>query len=262
MPSLTPIVKKILLLWISLWVLELVLEPSGWLPIREWFALRPRLLFSGDALGFLGALTYPLVFTGHLFHILLTGYMFALFGSMTEALLPPRRFLLLLISASLLGLLVRLCIVAIQPHFIDTPVLGGSGWVMAALAFAATRHPRMQLSLWVATIPLRTFFVIFLLIDAVQFLFLLGGKAVSTAVDIHLAGALAGFLVARPHYLSALNLRKRVQTLVQAPKSEAQSQKDDLELDRILAKIHEHGMPSLTASERRFLHRRSKSPKE
>ncbi|MBL8695106.1 MAG: rhomboid family intramembrane serine protease [Planctomycetes bacterium] len=142
------------------------------------------------------------------------------------------------------------------------PVVGASGGVFALLVAAAVVAPHVET---LFRIPLWVIAAIYVGMNLLQFAQSFKPNALWSPVShiTHLGGAAAGFVMA------ARGVRDRFDAQPFAPmewlkqkqkEREVESRRrDEEELDRLLEKIHQHGLPSLTAAERKFLQRASKN---
>ena len=142
------------------------------------------------------------------------------------------------------------------------PVVGGSGLVWTVLAASAAMYPGRRLNLILFTCTLRSFFLVLLGLDFLCFLADLFGTGNGVAQQVHLAGALVGWLAVGgfgrgelPGFLLRWRQKRARKLADRAREADAAV---EAELDRILAKIGREGMTSLTAREREFLHKRSR----
>jgi len=257
---LTPLVKRLLILWAALWVLGFLTADSGG-GLQQWLDLDPRGISSFDFLSLPGIFGYVLIHSQlSIFHLLVNGYMFALFAPEIERIFSRERFLWLLGKACLAGAATTLILFWLMPHTFDAPVIGGTGLVTAVFAASAALYPERVLNLLFLRLRLITFFLFLAGLDLLFFLGNLLGRADGVAHHVHLAGALVGWMAVggfqrfngpwRP-WMEKAGRRK-------TEKKQRQAQNLEAELDRILAKISRDGLPSLTAAERRFLEHRSK----
>ncbi len=257
---LTPLVKRLLILWATLWVLGFLTGGSTG-GLQRWLDLDPRGISSFDFLSLPGIFGYVLIHSQlSIFHLLVNGYMFALFAPEIERVFPGERFLRLLGKACLAGAASTLILYWLMPHTFDAPVIGGSGLVSAVFAASAALYPERLLNLLFLRLRLITFFLFLTGLDLLFFFGNLLGRADGVAHHVHLAGALVGWMAVGGFqrldgpwraWIEKANRRK-------AAKQQRQNQDLEAELDRILAKISRDGLPSLTAAERRFLEHRSK----
>ncbi|MDP6850433.1 MAG: rhomboid family intramembrane serine protease, partial [Planctomycetota bacterium] len=170
------------------------------------------------------------------------------------------RFLKLMGASILAGALSQFVLYLLFAGTYSVPVTGGSGMVMTALAVQAAVYPDRILSLILFRCRLINFFLALLLLDILGFLYSIAGQGGGIATHVHLAGAAVGWWWAGGHqhapkwwvsWRSGRAQKKREQ-------HHQRNRNEDLELDRILAKISEQGLPSLTDQERSFLEERSR----
>lgn len=202
-----------------------------------------------------------------LWHLL--GNMLGLFffGPMVETHLGPRRFLAFYLLAGIMGALTYLLLWAmglfVTASFV--PLIGASAGVFAILAAAALIAPDTRvLMFFVIPMPLK------LLVWGL--LFIAAFTVVSRGADpaanaggqaAHLGGALMGFiLMNKPRWLAwadrfapdpasiAESLRRRRRQRERQQVADEQAQ-----VDRILDKVKNHGLHSLTRSEKKTLNR-------
>jgi membrane associated rhomboid family serine protease len=208
-----------------------------------------------------GILGYTLVHSRlSIFHLLFNGYMFALFAPEIERLFPGKFFMVLMLKAALAGAVTTLVLYWLMPATFGHPVIGGSGLVTAVFAASAAMYPGRIMNLLFLRIRLITFFLVLIGLDLLFFFGNILGSADGVAHHVHLAGAFIGWTAVGGFQRFdgpwkgwiEKSARKKTQ------KQQRQSQNDEAELDRILAKISREGLPSLTAKERQFLEQRSK----
>jgi membrane associated rhomboid family serine protease len=216
-------------------------------------------------------LTYMFVHAGW-GHLFVNMWGLFLFGRALEDRLGPARFMYLYLTSGLVGGLVWLA-ANWSPRAL--PVVGASGAVFGVMVAAAMVYPNMMIMLLIPPIPMRlkTFVCGYAIIEILMAISQAKNRGGGIAHIAHLGGILGGYLYMRrlgaPH-LHVMDLfdplrrkwgqwragsrRRRFQ--VTEPPDEAD---DGLglgrETDRILDKIGEHGVSSLTAEERRTLDR-------
>ena len=201
---------------------------------------------------------------GDLLHLVFNMIGLYFFGPMLEKWWGPRRFLAFYLLCGTCGALVLTGLAFVPgllPGGTDTFVVGASGSVYGILVACAVLFPRQQVQLLFPPIPMtmRTMALVFLGIAALS---LIAGSRNAGGEAAHLGGALLGFALARRP--SLLNWADRVSMPQRPPgqrlkrKLEKQAQADareDAEVDRILAKVREHGLHSLTRGEQKTLKR-------
>lgn len=194
---------------------------------------------------------------GDFFHILFNMIGLYFFGPMMEQWWGSKRFLAFYLLCGVCGALPMLLFVYAGLYPAGVPLLGASGALFGILIGAAVLFPHQRVQLLFPPIPmtLRTMALVFLGISA--FSVIVGSNDGGNAA--HLAGAgLAFFLVKRP---SLLNWADRfspeaIQAGVNQGRYERKVKKERAsreEVDRILAKVSERGIQSLTGREKRIL---------
>jgi len=260
MIALTPIVRRLLILWAAIWVVDFVLGlwTTGLTP---WFLLDPAGLFHGNWLKLPGLVTYTFLHDPrNIFHLLMNGWMFALFAPEIERLFPGKRFVLYLLKAALAGAGATLLFAWMMPTQFAIPVLGASGLVSAVLASSAAMYPQRVLSLIFIQVRLLHFFLFLVVLDSLWLLASMANQGDGKANVVHLAGGLVGWIAVGGFqrfdapWLPILAKRRAKRKL----KSADLSAKDDERMDKILAKISREGMPSLSHKEKQFLQQQSR----
>ena len=257
MPSASPIVYRLLIVWVAVWLLTFFTQLTGGEGVLAFLELDFGRLLNGDIAALPGILGYSIAHAPYpgVFHLLINGYLLWVFGPEVETLFPGRRFLRFLLIVVLVGAGVHLVLHLVAGGPFAIPVIGGSGIVMAVLAVHAAIYPERPIHLIFFTVRMLPLFLVFVGLDIMGFLYGLSGRTDGVAVDVHLAGAATGWIWARGLGRFPNPLRRTADKLRQARQEQKREAavKDEQELDRILAKINREGMPSLTESERRFL---------
>ena len=260
---LTPGVKLIIIANFVVFGLQVLCEllPASLVSrnfMREYFALSPwkvvnnlwiwqliTSVFLHDI--YAGALPWHLIFN------MLTLFFF---GHMIEQIYGTRRFLVLYLLAGVFASLVYTSL-----HFIwgtATFAIGASGAIMAILILSAIFHPDVPVYLYFL-FPVRLRTLIFILMGFDLFM-LVGKNSGGVAASAHLGGALFGYLYYRysDHVYKYLDRIER--QIAEEHHKERRQQHHDMreEVDRLLDKISEHGLSSLTSKERSFLQNASK----
>lgn len=138
-------------------------------------------------------------------------------------------------------------------QYSDRPTIGASGAIMGVVVFLGAAFPLVRVYLFgIIAVPGWAFAAILVTLDVLN---LAASSNDGTAHNVHLGGAVAGFgygfLWPRvedrvEEWLHGWR-RRQVVREVKAENEEA------LELDRVLEKINQGGMPQLSERERRFL---------
>lgn len=247
------------MIWGALWLLNFIIRAGGAAgPIVETLALEPDLL-KGEWQHLLGLVGYAFVHDpGGILHVFFNGYLLWIFGPEVETLFPKKRFIQFLLVVILVGAAAHLglsLIASVQG------AIGGSGIVMAVIAVNAAMYPQRILNLILFRCPMIWFFVGLLFLDFLRSISFAKGESDGVAFDVHLAGALVGWMWVDGFERFGIkmpwrNWQQKARERTQEKKVKSQID-EEKELDRILAKISQEGMPSLSKSERKFLEKRS-----
>lgn len=262
MTSVTPLVRRLVFLWLGLWLLSSVsaLLPGG--GVSAFLRLSPGGISASEPSAFLGIISYAFVHAPfpNIFHVGFNSWIAWLLGPEVERLWPNHRFVYFAVFATLAGAAVHLLFSWTLGGIFTGPALGGSGIVMAILGAHAAIYPGRRISLIIFSCPLLGLFLALCVLDLLGLLFMAAGQGSGVAADIHLAGGFFGWTWAGgwtrfdmpwSRWLVAIRERK-----LAARAKKLQASKE--ELDRILEKISDEGLPSLSASERQFLENHSK----
>lgn len=205
-------------------------------------------------------LTYMFLHGGFL-HILFNMFTLFFLGPETERTMGSRHFLAMYLVSGILGGLGWLWLSASPTD----ACVGASGAIFGILGAFATLFPRRELTVLVLFFPVTAMaWKIVVGIAVVQYLLLTGGEASNIAYSAHLFGAFAGFLyidqLFESTHLRRLwhRLRDYVAQRPHTPRP-APPPPDQAEVDRILDKITNQGIQSLTKAERQTLHRASRT---
>ncbi len=257
LPRLTPMVKRLMLVTAIAFGVQVLLyftpvatglerflglDPAWW---RRVYAPLWQLV----TYAFLHSVVDP-------FHILWNMLLLFFFGTMLEAIIGSRRFLVTYVAALLCGGLLHLVaeLVLGTSHY----AIGASGAVLGVLVAAAVLRPNTQVLVLFIPVKLKWLAIGIVALDAyVQAIALKNPMAADrTAHFVHLGGAAWGFLSARRGWIHADPI-----ALWRARRAEAdvvRREEQELEMDSLLEKIHREGLSSLSRREREFLKRMSK----
>jgi membrane associated rhomboid family serine protease len=195
-------------------------------------------------------------------HIILNMLMLWWLGQELESRLGKTRYLTLFFGAAVFGALAHLAFTLALREARGGMLMGASGGVFALIFFIARETPSRPFFFYFVQIPARVLAFLLLVLEVWPLLF---GRfdADGVAHACHLAGAAYGFVWQRHPFdaFAALDRARGVLRERAAERTAANESADDAEMDRLLRKIHDQGMPSLTASERRFLEERSRALK-
>ncbi len=208
-------------------------------------------------------------------HLLFNSIAIYFFGAFVEQQLRSRAFLVFYLLCGVAGALGYAALVSISDAYRDVGVVGASGGIFGILVVAAMIAPDMRVQLLFPPVTLTMRLMAILMLGWGLLVVVTGGRNAGGEAG-HLGGALAGFLLWKVPVLRGLlaNLSrpggrgpgKRLAFPIRITKSEKRYEKklrpkssvsgaEAGEVDRILDKINEHGLQSLTAEERELLAR-------
>lgn len=251
-PRITPIVKWLLIINIGVFLLSFLIPQIGNI-IFYWFSVWPRTI--GTSLQIWRLITYQFLHGG-LGHIFWNMFILFFFGPMLERFWGSRKFLTFyLVCGAMGGILYP--ILAHIGWLHTAPLVGASGSILGMLAAAAILFPKMLVYVF-GIFPLRMS-VLAIILAVMSILSVLrpdvsanaGGEAA------HLGGMVAGAL-----YVLTEKHRRRLKIKVQNGiwERKISEQRDlHLEVDRILKKVHDHGLHSLTHKEKKILKQATKA---
>jgi membrane associated rhomboid family serine protease len=252
LPQLTIVVKWLLIINVAVFFLLYLYRPlEGFL--LQWFSVYPANL--SMSLQLWRVITYQFLHGGfvHIFFNMLGLYFF---GPMLEQLWGSRRFLIFYLVCGAMGgifypLLARIGWLAAGP------MIGASGAILGIIAAAAILFPNSIVLLW-AVFPMRLW-VLAVLLAFINILNLLGGQNAGGDVA-HLAGmaAGAGYVLLQPW-------QNKIKSKIMAARKESRKNTQinlELEIDRILEKVHKSGVHSLTSREKRTLKEATKAEQQ
>jgi rhomboid family protein len=264
------------------WVVRLIAANMVVLLLMRTIFISPELT---SALAFSpgNALTAPWTFFTYMFvhagllHLLGNMFMLFVFGTPVENRMGSRAFILYYLLCGVGGAVFSL---ALSNVMSVGPMVGASGAVLGvALAFAMY-WPDAELIVFPLPIPIRARTLVALLIGAdVLFAFLTPGDGIAHVA--HVGGVLSGYLYFRMQGLSRRSPQpppRAVERVVMVQSGSAEPERRTpvtparprrrvdadpvaAEVDRVLDKISEKGIASLTPAERRFLDEVSKQKK-
>jgi membrane associated rhomboid family serine protease len=266
--QLTPVVKWLLIINVSIYLLDLFFEqPSGIRPMREFGAFTIRsAVFQLHVWEFL---TFQFIHAS-LGHVLFNSLGIFFFGPWLERWWGSQRFLIFYLICGVGGALfyTLLVLTHILPadHF-GTGLVGASAGIYGILVGVAVIAPDLRVQLLFPPIELsmRQMAIALMAISVGSIVLKLGGNEGGEAG--HLGGAIFGyFLIRFPHIIgTSLGVdiikpklfRPKIQAKLR-PRSSLEQQQDS-QVDLILDKISKDGFQSLTQEERDFLTKVSNS---
>lgn len=194
---------------------------------------------------------------GGLLHLVFNMLMLYFFGTEFQRAFGRERFLQFYAICGVFGGLAYLVLSTLMPKFAGVPLVGASGAVYGLLAAAIIFFPHMQVVLLIFPIPVRVFGLIVAAILLLQILSPQGLQNPGGEV-CHVAGALAGVLtfyawgvMPRVRFGDGTARMNRAQGAW--ARRQRQLAEEKAEVDRILQKIHDEGLNSLTRREKKIL---------
>jgi membrane associated rhomboid family serine protease len=252
LPSITPAVKWLLIINAGVYVLGLLIsgpETAGLVFLEKIFALYP--VTPTMTLQVWRLVTYQFLHDGfmHIFFNML-GLLFL--GPPLERLWGTRKFLFFYLSCGVAGGLFYILLVYVG-FLMPLPMIGASGAVLGTLTACAILFPHFIVFFLFFPVPIRVAAIILICFASLT-IFFRGANAGGEAA--HLAGIAAGAIyVFSDKWRTALKLRFKASRW---DRHVEQEHKLRIEVDRILKKVHDSGLHSLTASEKRILKKATK----
>ncbi|MEE8105222.1 MAG: rhomboid family intramembrane serine protease [Planctomycetota bacterium] len=248
-----PGMKGYLALLLGMFVLQMLLPrfwPAGSRFIEDYLSLTPH-----DVLHkfYVWQLVTGTLLHADFLHILFNSLIIFFAGRLVEPRLGSRGFVVFCLGCAAFSSLGYIAWAIFDQ--VLSPMVGASGVAMGLLILMAIWYPHMTIHLW-GLIPLRMKTLAFILIGMDVLMML------STSGDIansaHLAGCLFAWLYVRhgakvAGVFDAIDRRSEVAREKKVAKQHLQEAEMRQEMDRILDKIRDEGMPSLSDAERRRL---------
>lgn len=204
---------------------------------------------------------------GHIFFNMLWLYFF---GRFIEQYLGSRRYLAFYLLCGIAGpvfymLFWAMGMIVSGP---GVPLVGASAGVFGVIAAMAIVAPNARVMLLFPPIPIRIKTLAYIALGIAAFTVLIYGHtpgANAGGEAAHLGGAAMGFvLIKRARWLNAvanLRLPSPARAIRQSAehRRDARTRSSEEEIDRILRKVHEQGLASLTEKEKRTLRQATES---
>ncbi|UCC97287.1 MAG: rhomboid family intramembrane serine protease [Phycisphaerales bacterium] len=253
-PTLTPVVKWLLIINVAVFLASVIIRPLADFSIA-WLSVYPATV--GMSLQLWRLLTYQFLHdTSGFGHIFVNMLALFFFGPMLERFWGSKRFLVFYLVCGAMGGVVYPVLANIG--WLDKgPLVGASGSVLGILAAGAILFPHLRVYVW-GIFPVKLM-VLAIIFAAISILTLLqpdqfgnaGGQAA------HLGGMAAGAA-----YVLSQSLRDKLKLKLrtgQWEKRMATQRNLQAELDRILKKVHDSGLQSLTSKEKSTLKEATKA---
>ncbi|MEM9080387.1 MAG: rhomboid family intramembrane serine protease [Verrucomicrobiota bacterium] len=277
-----PVVKWLLILNLAVFVLERMTRPEvprGVVRVDEFQSQFFLWGVYSTELGLLGGQVWRLItfqfLHANFMHFFFNLYAIFMFGPIVERWWGSRPFVAFYLLSGVGGALFYTLLWAVPgllpDSFVGQRLLGASAGVFGILVGAAMIAPRGIIRLLFPPIPMtmKTFALVFL---AIEVFIVITNQANAGGSAGHLGGALLGFLMFRVTPVKEWLLRlEQGRVTVQKPKRRRRNYEAKMkpatkvrpstgsgEIDRILDKINEEGLQSLTEEERQILQKASK----
>lgn len=239
--QLTPMVKRLLIVNAVVFFLQILGANSL---LMRWFAVYPVPL--GVALQLWRLVTYQFLHGG-IWHILFNMLGLFFLGPTLERHWNSKRFLTFYLGCGAAGGLFYLLLVALNV-LPAGQMIGASGAILGMLAACAILFPHFIVLLFFFPVPIRMAAVILIFFYVANLM--MGGKNAGGDAA-HLAGMAAG-----AGYVFSKGFRAKFKLKVQTGQREKKitTQRNlQAEVDRILKKVHDRGIHSLTSTEKKIL---------
>jgi membrane associated rhomboid family serine protease len=254
MPKPTPVVWALLIANFSVFVL-VILTGRQSSPLLIWGCMNAAAVLHGQIWRLV---TYQYLHdVGYIWHILLNMLAVYFLGPPLERYWGGKRFFLFYTVGGTLGSLFYLVLVVLGA-LPDGIMIGASGCILAVLGACAVLFPHFQLILFVFPVPIRFAAILF---TALYVLNILTQGANAGGDAAHLAGLAFGVLWPLYGRRFWQNYRLLRQHTTFERKQQARRNEQE-EMDRILRKVHERGVDSLSAREKRFLSEATKRQRD
>jgi membrane associated rhomboid family serine protease len=240
-PQLTLMVKWLLIINVAVYFLQILGADKT---LMGWFSLYPVSLSA--ALQLWRLITYQFLHGG-VGHILFNMLGLYFLGPTLERYWGSKRFLIFYLSCGAAGGLFYLLLVVIG--FLPAlPMVGASGAILGMLAACAILFPHFVVFILFFPVPIRIAAIAFTAI----YLAAVITRGINAGGDAaHLAGMAAGAI-----YVFSQSWRAKLGLKIQSSRLQrkiAAERNLQVELDRILQKVHDFGIHSLTPKERKTL---------
>jgi len=250
-PKLTPVVKWLLIINIGVFLAAITIKPLG-IFIYEWFELDARSL--GRALQVWRLISYQFLHApDYYWHIFLNMLGLFFLGPTLERHWGGRRFLPFYLGCGVAGALFYMLLVGVG-FLPPIPMVGASGAILGMLAACAILFPHFVVFIFIFPVPIR---IAAIGLTGVYFLFVVTKGANAGGHAAHLAGMAAGAA-----YVFSQSWRDKFKFKLQSghwEKQMAAQRNLQVELDRILEKVHNSGIQSLNSKEKKILKEATKA---
>ncbi len=210
----------------------------------------------------------------NIWHVVMNMFGLYAFGSLVEGFLGKQRYVALYLTSGVAGAVSYMLLNAgggiaasygmnnlplLIYNSIRTPLVGASAGVFGVVLAAAYVAPNQVVQLFFPPVPIRIKALAYVYL-AIAFLNLFFGGNNAGGDAAHVGGAIAGFILIRhPHLLRDFfdifsDSRKPGRRAARAAKAQDSARAArDADIDRVLAKVREKGLDSLSNREKRIL---------
>ena len=246
LPQLTPVVRWLLLLNVGIFLLCIIVKPVGNI-FYEWFSI--------DSTSFLRyfqiwrLIGYQFLHDpSNLWHLALNMLGLYFLGPTLERFWRSKKFLIFYLACGAAGGIFYLLLTVLG---ITAPgvLIGASGAILGVFAACAILFPQFVVILFVFPVPIRRAAIIFTFIYLVSIFI---GAANAGGDAAHLAGMAvgAGYVYLWPIWKNRYKIVSHTDDWEKKFKAYSELQK---EVDRILEKVNQHGISSLSRKEKKIL---------
>jgi membrane associated rhomboid family serine protease len=252
-PQITPFVKILLIANVVVYFMQIM---GGDKLLTKWFSVHPVDLKA--TLQIWRLVTYQFLH-GDLIHILFNMIGLFFLGPVLERHWGSRKFLFFYIGCGMIGgvlypLLLTIRIIDPHPALGVLPLIGASGAILGMLAACAILFPHFVVFILFFPVPIRVAAIILLFMATAT---ILGKGSNAGGEAAHLGGMAAGAI-----YVFSQSWREKFKSKIRSGRlRKRMTEQRDLqeEVDRILQKVHESGIHSLTPREKKILKQATKT---
>ena len=250
-PRISPVVKWLLIINVGVFLVSILIKPLGAI-IYNWGEFDSRSVFR--VLQLWRFVTYQFLHDPtNVWHIFLNMIGLFFLGPVLENYWGGKKFLFFYLGCGVAGALFYLFLVAIG--FLDAGgMIGASGSILGMLAACAILFPHFVVFVFLFPIPIR---VAAVALTGVYVFLVLARSENAGGEAAHLGGMAAGAI-----YVFSQSWRDRFKSKIRADRLQKKlTEQRDLqgEVDRILQKVHQSGIHSLTSKEKKVLRQATKA---
>lgn len=240
-PRLTPMVMRLLIANVVVHFVQIL---GAHVFLTEWFSVYPASFLMAIQLWRL--ITYQFLH-GSLLHILFNMLGLYFLGPTLERHWGSKRFLIFYLGCGAVGGVFYSFLVAVR-FLPAAPMIGASGAILGMLAACAILFPHFVVFIFLFPVPIRVAAVALTVI----YILAVVSRGVNAGGDAaHLAGMAAGAAYVFSERWRE-NIKFKIRSSLRQRKTADQSRLQ-FEVDRILKKVHDHGIQSLTSAEKKIL---------